>query len=51
MKCEYAIQAIIETGLNMIAQDLIKPTHTQKDIDNYIKEFPIQHICIKEEHE
>jgi hypothetical protein len=29
----------IELGLNILAQDLIKKKHTQREIDNYINQF------------
>lgn len=33
------IIGVIEIGLCIIAQDLIDRKHTQRDINNYIKEF------------
>lgn len=32
----------IETGLNIIAQDLVWKKHTQNDIDDFIKQFKFE---------
>ena len=39
MKKKIDIIAVIELGLNILAQDLIFKKHTEEDIDYYINQF------------
>jgi hypothetical protein len=34
-----SVQEVIELGLNLIAQDLVWKTHTEKDIQDYLNQF------------
>ena len=36
-----SLEEVIEVGLNILAQDIAFPSHTEKDIDNYINRFKL----------